>query len=89
MNIAHLTRGRALRTLIAASAERRNSLSVHAKHIRTHCIRTIDVPIYFDFAIAIMTISGECATHRNSSQKIHSCLQRKIGSGKSGEFRDG
>ena len=87
-NIAHMTRARALRTLIVASAERLKSLSVHAKYTRTHCIRTIHVPNRFKNANVKPGTKGEGTTHRDWSQKFHTCLQRKIGSFRGGEFRN-
>ena len=88
-NIAHLSHGRPLRTLITASAERLKSLFVQAKFTGTFCIWTIHVPNENNSAVVVPTIRGECAAHRNCSQWFHTCLQRNIGSCRDGEFRDG
>ena len=76
-NIAHFTHKRALRTFIIASAHRFKSLFVQAKFTRTLCIWTIRVSNERNSAIVIPIIRGECATHRNCSQKCHSCKQQK------------
>ena len=89
MNIAHPAHRRALLTLILASAERLKRLFVPAKFTRTLCIWTIDVPNENNGAIVIPTIRGECATNSNCSQSFYTCLQRKIGSCRDGEFCDG
>ena len=67
-SIAQLKRGGALKTLIVASAGRVESLFVHAKYLRTHCIRTILVPKNFNKAIVFPTIESECTTIHNFSQ---------------------
>ena len=79
-NIAHLTHGRTLRTMIIASAERLKSLFVKAKFTQTLCIWAIHVPNDINDTIVIRKIS---ATHRNCSEKCYTCRQQKIYS-----FRD-
>ena len=69
--IAHLTRWRALGTLIVASVKWLKSLFVHAKYIRTLCIRTTRVPNKFNNAIVILRIRRDCTTLRNCSQLFH------------------
>ena len=86
---AHLTRGRALRTLIVASFKRLENVFVHAKYIRTPCIRTMHVNTKFSNAFVTPTTRGKCTTQRISSQFLHTCLQRKIGSCRGGELCDG
>ena len=88
-NIAHLTSGRALKTLIVAFVEKHNSLFLHAKYIRAHCIRTIHVPKKFNNTNVIPRNRSECATHRSFCQFFHTCLQRNIGTCRSGKFRNG
>ena len=69
-NIAHLTHGRALRTLIIASAERLKSLFVQAKFTQTLCIWTIHVSNDYNSAIILPKTGSECATHFNCSQNV-------------------
>ena len=88
-NIAHLAHRRALRTVTIASAERLKKLFVQAMFTRTLCIWTKAVLNENITAVVIPTIRSECATHRNCSQFLHTCLQRNIGSGRDGEIRDG
>ena len=86
--VALLTGGRALRTLIVASAERLISLFVHARYTRAHCIRTIHVPNKLYNAFVISTNRAESATHCVCSQIFHACFQRNFGSCGGGEFPD-
>ena len=51
-----------------------------AKFTQTLSIWKIHVPNDINDAIVIPTISGECTTHRNCSQKCHTCKQQKIDS---------
>ena len=88
-SIAHLTRWRAVRTLIVASVERLKNPFVHAKYIQTPCNWTIHAPNRLNNAIVIPRKRSECTTHRNCSQLVHTCLQRNIGSWRDAEFRDG
>ena len=47
---------------------------MQAEYTRTLCIRTIHVPNKFNKAIVMPTKKVECATHRNWSQKFHTCF---------------
>ena len=89
MNNLHLTRGHVLSTSIVASAERLQSLFVHARFHKTHCNRTIHVPNKYKTSIVKPTNIVECATHLSCSQLFHTCLHRHIGSCGGGEFHDG
>ena len=86
-NIAHLAHRRALRSLIMASAERLKSPFVQANFTRTLCFWTLHVSNENNSAIVIPTIRGECATHRNCSQKCHTFKQPKIDSCRNFWFR--
>ena len=88
-NFAHLTRGRALRTLIVASTEKLKIPFVPAKYFRTHCIRTKYVSNKFINAIVIKRIRGACATHRKCSHLVHTFLKRNNCSRTGAESRDG
>ena len=88
-NIVHLTHGRALRTLMVTSCKRLESVFVHAKRIRTHCSRSIPRSLKFNDAIVIRRMKGESVTHCTGSDLVHTCLQRKNGSCRGGEVRDG
>ena len=88
-NIAHLTRGCALRTLLFHSAERLKSLFVHANYTRTQGFRTLRVPNEFNIAFVRPTIGTETVTYRKCSQLLHTCLQRSIDCCKCDEIRNG
>ena len=87
--IAHLTRGRAIKTLIVASAERLKILFVLADFPRAQFIRTFFIPNEDNNAIILPTIRGERAIHRIRFSLFQSCLQFNVSSCKRGEFRDG
>ena len=79
-----LTRGRALRTLTVAFAQRSNDL-LCTQCIPEHIIfGQYTYPIMFDNGIVTPTISVELATHRNCYQLFHNCLQRTTGSCRGG-----
>ena len=82
-NIAHLTRGRALRRMIVVFTQK------FKQCIRAHCIRTIHVPKKINIATVLATFRGEGATYCNCSQIFHTRLQRNNGSCRGGEFCDG
>ena len=88
-NIAHLAHRRSLRTLIIASAERLKSILVQTKCTRTFCIRTKHVPNEINSAIILPTNRGESTSYCKCSQFLPTCLQRNIGSCRSGDFCDG
>ena len=79
-NMAHLAHRHAFRALIFASAEILKSLFVQAKFTQTLRNWTIHFSKVNNIAIVIPTIRGECATHRNCSQKCHTFGQQKIDS---------
>ena len=85
-NFAQLTLGRALRTLIAASAEKLKTFFARANYTGKHCFRTIHVPNKFNNAFVIPTIRVKGATHLNCSQKVHPCLQRIVSFCRGGTF---
>ena len=76
-NIAYLTNRPTLRTLLIAAAERLKSLFVKAKFTQLPCIWAIHVTNDNNGTIVIRKIS---VTHRNCSEKNHTCKQQKIDS---------
>ena len=77
--LVYRAHGRAIRTLVIASAERFKSLFIHAKLPRTRFARTIRVPNKFNNAFFIPKLRVEIATQRIFSQLLHACVQRIIG----------
>ena len=83
-SIAYLTNRPTLRTLIIVSAVRLKSLFVKAKFNQTLCFWAIHVPNDNNGTIVVRKIS---ATHRNCSEKYHTCKQQKIDSCRDVRFR--
>ena len=82
---------RALRTLKIASVERREiEKSFCASKIYPNTLYSEITRPHADYsAIVIPTPRGEWTSHRTSSQRLHTCLQRSIRSCRAGEFRNG